>query len=130
MTVSHRMNLRLLAPCAAALALVASLALAPAAGAARVGNTYLALGDSLAYGYHAAQFAEEFPNVKPETFNDGYVNDFDELVNLINAGCPGEGTETMIHGSGHPGFCGGEDAPPFPAVFLHHPYFGTQLQDA
>ena len=104
----------------------------------KVGNTYLALGDSLAYGYHAAQFAEEFPNVKPETFDEGYVNDFDQLVKvfnpnvtLINDGCPGEGTETMVHGSPLAGFCGGEDAPPFPYVFLHHPYSTrTQLEDA
>jgi lysophospholipase L1-like esterase len=119
------------------MALLASLTLAPAAGAARVGSTYLALGDSLAYGYHAAQFKEEFPNVKAESFNDGYVNDFDGLVklfnpnvNLINDGCPGEGTETMIHGSGVPGTCGGEDTTPFPDVWLHHPYAGSQLADA
>ena len=31
----------------------------PVAGARGVGNTYLALGDSLAYGYHQAQFQEE-----------------------------------------------------------------------
>jgi len=29
------------------------------AGAAQIGSTYLALGDSLAYGYHAAQFKRE-----------------------------------------------------------------------
>jgi lysophospholipase L1-like esterase len=120
------------------MAVVGALTLAPAASAARVGNTYLALGDSLAYGYHAAQFAEEFPNVKPETFDEGYVDDFDKLVQqfnpnvtLINDGCPGEGTETMIHGSPLRGFCGAEDAPPFPYQFLHHPYSTrTQLEDA
>jgi lysophospholipase L1-like esterase len=138
MSLSHRVKLGLLAPLAAALALVGGLALAPAAGAVKVGSTYLALGDSLAYGYHAAQFAEEFPNVNPETFDEGYVNDFDQVVKLfnpnvtlINDGCPGEGTETMIHGSPAAGFCGGEDAPPFPYIFLHHPYSTrTQLQDA
>lgn len=139
MSVSHRINARVLVPCVAALALMGGLVMAPAAGAAKVGNTYLALGDSLAYGYHAAQFNEELAKgeVNPASFNDGYVNDFDQVVklinpkvNLINDGCPGEGTETFLHGSGHPGFCGGEDAAPFPAVFLHHPYFGTQLEDA
>jgi lysophospholipase L1-like esterase len=138
MSVSHRVNLRLLAPLAAALALVGTLAFAPAAGAVKVGNTYLALGDSLAYGYHAAEFAEEFPHVNPATFEEGYVNDFGQVVKLfnknvklINDGCPGEGTETMIHGSPIAGFCGAEDAPPFPYVFLHHPYSTrTQLEDA
>jgi lysophospholipase L1-like esterase len=142
MALPLRNRVRLLAPCAAALAVVGALALAPAAGAVKVGNTYLALGDSLAYGYHAAQFKEEFPNVKPETFDEGYVDDFAKLVKLfnpnvklINDGCPGEGTETMMHGGGEiPGLgraCGGEDAPPFPYFFLHHPYSTkTQLEDA
>ena len=66
------------------------------------------------------------------------MNDFDQVVKLfnpnvklINDGCPGEGTETMIHGSPIAGFCGGEDASPFPYVFLHHPYSTrTQLEDA
>jgi lysophospholipase L1-like esterase len=139
MPLKHRIQLRLLALCATAAAAGAlALALAPTASAAQVGNTYLALGDSLAYGYHAAQFQEEFPNVKPETFEEGYVNDFYNLVKLfnpnvklINDGCPGEGTETMIHGSGVHGYCGGEDAPPFPDFWLHHPYSTyTQLEDA
>ncbi len=141
MSVFRRTFARLLAPCAAVFVLFGTLALAPSAGATgtvKVGNTYLALGDSLAYGYHRAQFEEEYPHVNPETFDEGYVNDFAQLVKafnpnvkLINDGCPGEGTETMIHGSGVPGFCGGEDASPFPYVFLHHPYStSTQLSDA
>jgi lysophospholipase L1-like esterase len=138
MSLSHRIHPRVVVLCAAVATMAGALALAPSAGAARVGGTYLALGDSLAYGYHAAQFQEEFPNIKPESFNDGYVNDFDQLlklfnpsVQLINDGCPGEGTETMIHGSGVPGFCGGEDTSPFPYVWLHHRYTtATQLSDA
>jgi lysophospholipase L1-like esterase len=121
-----------------ALAVLGALTLAPAASAFHVGNTYLALGDSLAYGFHKAQFEAELPNVKPETFNDGYVDDFNAALKdvnpnltLINDGCPGEGTETMIHGSVLPGFCGGEDTQPFPYVWLHHPYgTRTQLEDA
>ena len=139
MSVSHRLNLRVLLPCVAAVALAGTLALAPAAGATKVGNTYLALGDSLAYGYHAAQFEEELTkgDVNPETFDEGYVNDFEQVVKLfnpsvklINDGCPGEGTETFMHGNGHAGTCGGEDAEPFPDFFLHHVYHGTQREDA
>ena len=143
MSVLHRARVRLVASCAAVLAVVGvgALTLAPSAGAVKVGSTYLALGDSLAYGYHQAKFEEELASghVEPESFNDGYVNDFDQLVKvfnpnvkLINDGCPGEGTETMIHGSVFPGqACGGEDAAPFPYVFLHHPYSTkTQLEDA
>jgi lysophospholipase L1-like esterase len=144
MALPHRIRVCVLVPCAAALAIFGALTLAPAAGAIKAGNTYLALGDSLAYGYHAAQFEEELASghVNPETFDEGYVNDFDEVVKLfnpnvklINDGCPGEGTETMIHGSGVEiagvKFCGGEDATPFPYAYLHHPYStSTQLSDA
>jgi len=123
----------------AAAAGFAALVAAPAASAFRIGNTYLALGDSLAYGYHAKQFKEEFPNIKPETFDNGYVNDFYGLLQflhpgiaLINDGCPGETTETMIHGSGVTGFCaGGPHGIPFPYIWLHHPYqAANQLEDA
>jgi lysophospholipase L1-like esterase len=141
MTVSllYRLPARLLAPGAAILATAAALAFAPTAGAAHVGSTYLGLGDSLAYGFHAAQFAQEFPNVKPETFDEGYVDDFASLLKIthpaltvVNDGCPGETTESMIHGSGIPGFCaGGPHGTPFPYAFLHHPYkTGSQLSDA
>ena len=118
---------------------VCALAFAPAAGAFSVGNTYLALGDSLAYGYHAAQFAGELPNVNPATFDQGYVDDFAAGLHLfnrqlqtINDGCPGETTDSFISGSGLPGYCaGGPHGTPFPYPFLHHPYAaGSQLADA
>jgi lysophospholipase L1-like esterase len=123
-------------------ALAATFALGTAQAAAfKVGNTYLALGDSLAYGFHAKEFKEELAlgKVNPETFDQGYVNDFYNLltlfnpsIKLINDGCPGETTETMIHGSGVPGFCaGGPHGTPFPYAYLHHPYeAASQLEDA
>jgi lysophospholipase L1-like esterase len=142
MSALYRVRARLLV-CVAALAAFGSLALAPAAGANGIGNTYLALGDSLAYGYHQAQFQEELKAkgfVEPANFNDGYVDDFGAALKLlnpklqiINDGCPGETTETMIKGSGvfGPEFCaGGPTGSPFPKAFLHHPYPGTQLEDA
>ncbi len=141
MTALYRVCTRLFA-CVAALAAFGALALAPAAGATGVGSTYLALGDSLAYGYHQAQFQEELKEkgfVNPANFNDGYVDDFGATLKLLNPklqivndGCPGETTETMIKGSGvGPGFCaGGPTGSPFPKAFLHHSYPGTQLEDA
>jgi len=138
-SVLNRIPARLLVSCAAVLAAAAALTFVPSAGAARVGSTYLALGDSLAYGFHEAQFAEEFPNVKPATFEEGYVDDFADLLKLVNPkltlindGCPGETTESLIHGSGINGFCaGGPHGTPFPYAFLHHPYKGSsQLADA
>jgi lysophospholipase L1-like esterase len=128
--------------CVAALAAFGALALAPAAGASGVGSTYLALGDSLAYGYHQAQFQEELKTkgfVEASNFNDGYVDDFGATLKLLNPklkvvndGCPGETTETMIKGSGvGSAFCaGGPTGSPFPKAFLHHSYPGTQLEDA
>lgn len=130
----------LLALCLAAVSL-AVLVFASAAGASQIGSTYLALGDSLAYGYHAAQFKSELEKgtVEPATFNDGYVDDFGAVLKLahpglqtVNDGCPGETTETLIDGSGIPGYCaGGPTGTPFPYAFLHHPYTqASQLADA
>ena len=142
MTALYRSCARWFA-CALALTALGALALAPAAGAKGVGSTYLALGDSLAYGYHQAQFEEELEAkgyVEPANFNDGYVDDFGAALGLlnprlktINDGCPGETTETMIEGSGvyGPEYCaGGPTGSPFPKAFLHHAYPGTQLEDA
>src|ERR1039458_7691267 len=103
------------------------------------------LGDSRAYGYHAAQFEEELSKtgtVNPANFNKGYVDDFaaglkviNPKLQVINDGCPGETTETLIKGSGVPGYCAGGATNPkglFPDIFLHHPYTagGSQLADA
>lgn len=106
----------------------------------RSGGTYLALGDSLAYGYHQALFQSEEPNVDPSTFDHGYVNDFGYVLGLfhpglqiVNDGCPGGTTDSLINGSGVPGFCGpgGPLGSFFPYVWLHHPYNApSQLQDA
>lgn len=130
---------RLLA-CFVALSAFVGLALAPAAGAAgRIGSTYLALGDSLAYGYQQAKFAAELPSVNPASFNTGYVDDFAAGLSffhpglqVVNDGCPGETTDTLLHGSGIAGYCaGGAHGTPFPYVWLHHPYAAsTQIGDA
>jgi lysophospholipase L1-like esterase len=149
MSVLHSVRTRLLVCCVASIAALGALVLAPSAGAAKIGNTYLALGDSLAYGYHAAQFKEELAKgegtciaagicIKPASFNDGYVDDFgaalkfaNPKLQIINDGCPGETTDAFIKGSGIPGFCSNFPAnTPFPDVWLHHPYTGSQLEDA
>ncbi len=164
MSALYRIRPRLLAAVVALVALVA-LALVPAAGARGTGNlrhlghiwhaghhgvgqaghaesTYLALGDSLAYGYHQAQFQEELKEkgyVDAANFDHGYVDDFGTALGwwqhglkIVNDGCPGETTETMIKGSGAgTEYCaGGPTGTPFPKAFLHHSYPGTQLEDA
>jgi lysophospholipase L1-like esterase len=145
MSVLSHARTRLLVCCVAATAALGALAFAPAAGAAKVGSTYLALGDSLAYGYHQAQFQSELKSkgfVEPATFNDGYNDVFAGILKFVNPkleyindGCPGETTETFIHGPGAPytgAYCaGGPTGTPFPYVWLHHPYTtSSQLEDA
>lgn len=65
--------------------------------------TYLATGDSLAFGYSQQLFNENFPTEDPKAFEHGYVNDFFKLEqatakgwHLVNNGCPGETTDSMI----------------------------------
>ncbi len=125
------------------IAAIGSLAFTATAGAVNIGKTYLALGDSLAYGYHAAQFKHELETkgyVEPSTFDAGYVDDFATALKIFNPrlqviddGCPGETTETFINGSGVAGYCaGGPTGTPFPYAFLHHSYapYSSQLADA
>lgn len=141
-SVSSPSLTRLLTCCLAALIALSALVFAASASAAKIGSTYLALGDSLAYGYHAALFKSELEkgSVEPSTFDKGYVDDFGAVLKLanpslqiINDGCPGETTETFIDGSGLPGYCaGGPTGTPFPYVYLHHSYspHASQLADA
>lgn len=93
--------------------------------------TYLALGDSLAFGFQQARFNSLFPNEDPAAFDTGYVDDLaavlrlrDPRLQLVNDGCPGETTDSFIAGP-----CQYQLA--FP---LHHPYVGgsgsSQLSDA
>jgi len=141
MSVLNRVHASLLV-CVAAIATVGALMLAPTAGASKLGSTYLALGDSLTYGYHKAQFLSEYPKVNAANYTDGYATDFAGVLKVanpklqfINDGCPGETSETFINGPGAPytgAYCaGGPTGEPFPYVWLHHPYTGnSQLADA
>lgn len=109
----------------------------PASGHPGIGHgpgrpsSYLALGDSLAFGYSQAKFESLLPTEPPSAYNTGYVDDFAHLLKLgnpklevINDGCPGETTESFIKGP-----CEYQLAYP-----LHHPYVGgpasSQLSDA
>jgi lysophospholipase L1-like esterase len=97
----------------------------------RLQQTYLALGDSLAFGYSKAKFEDLYPNENPADFETGYVNDFGDVLRffqpglqIVNDGCPGETTESFIKGP-----CAYQLAYP-----LHHPYSAgpdsAQLTDA
>ncbi len=108
-----------------------TLYLAPTAGASNGQRSYLALGDSLAFGYSQAKFNSLFPNENPAAYNTGYVDDFAKVLRflnprlqVVNDGCPGETTDSFINGPCQ-----------YQLLFpLHHPYSGgptsSQLSDA
>src|SRR5271155_620523 len=146
MSILHRGWARLLV-CAAAIATVGALAFTPTAGAAPIvtGSTYLALGTSLTYGYHAKQFSEELASkgfAEAKNYEENFVNDFGAELKILqpqlqitNLGCPGETTETFLNGPGAPytgSYCeGGPTGTPFPNAFLHKPYtHNTQMEEA
>jgi lysophospholipase L1-like esterase len=87
------------------------------------GPNYLALGDSLAYGYQAALFNSQLPSVNPATFNFGYADLFAAHMSktLTNYGCPGETSDSFINGGPAPGTCAHLPSP-FPYSFLHSTY--------
>jgi lysophospholipase L1-like esterase len=139
-----RTHFRPLAGFAMLATVIAGVWLAPAAGAfgpphrgpherGHQGRqlSYLALGDSLAFGYQQAKFNSLFPNEDPAAFDTGYVDDFGRVLRffertpqIVNDGCPGETTDSFINGP-----CQYQLS--FP---LHHPYVGgrssSQLSDA
>ena len=89
---------------------------------------YLALGDSLAFGYQQFKFNADYPTENPADFRTGYVEDFSAMlrnvkpgINTVNFGCPGESTLSFIKG------------PCYYASFgfrPHNAYSGSQLQAA
>ncbi|MCL2769539.1 MAG: SGNH/GDSL hydrolase family protein [Solirubrobacterales bacterium] len=113
---------------AVAIAAVCAMAAAPAGaeehghghgrGHGHVRGTYLALGDSLAFGYSQAKFEALAPQDPAAAFDTGYVDDFArflkrfEHVQVVNDGCPGETTESMMKA------CAYQEA----GLPLHHPY--------
>jgi lysophospholipase L1-like esterase len=86
---------------------------------------YLALGDSLAYGYQQSKFSAGLP---PPGFNTGYVDVFAARlrpirpnISVVNYGCPGETTTSFIAGPCFFTTLGGA---------LHDPFTGSQLDAA
>jgi lysophospholipase L1-like esterase len=87
---------------------------------------YLALGDSLAFGYQEVKF--DFATYNPAQFNTGYVDDFFAMlqdirpnIQVVNYGCPQETSTTLI-------------VAPCPflkyGLPLHETYSGSQLDAA
>jgi hypothetical protein len=158
----------------AALAVLVTVFLAPSSAGATtfpVKEQYLALGDSLAFGYSLQLYheGEAVGFEDPEMFEHGYANDLlkvlkgkatklESNVKLVNDGCPGETTDSLIGSNasliatlnaalkttqtknGLPPVTG-EAACAYQAAWnglkkvgvggpLHHPYSGSQLEDA
>jgi len=90
---------------ALALALSA-LVLAPVASAKVTPpvTTYLAAGDSNAFGYTQQKFEENEPNEAPKYFADNYPNEYakktlkkeNKGIVVVNNGCPGETTDSFF----------------------------------
>lgn len=86
---------------------------------------YLALGDSVTYGYQASRIV---PGFTADDFDTGYVDEFatrlrsiQPTLQVVNYGCPGESSTTFI-GGGCP-----VALTSFP---LHDPFSGSQLDAA
>jgi lysophospholipase L1-like esterase len=85
---------------------------------------YLALGDSMAYGF---QPTKAKPGARPSDFDTGYVDIFAARlrklaprIEVVNYGCPGE--STLSFGRSCPAVAEG--------IKLHDPYRGSQLEAA
>jgi lysophospholipase L1-like esterase len=85
---------------------------------------YLALGDSMTYGFQP----DKAPGARPSAFDTGYVDVFasrlrklSPKIRVVNYGCPGESTVTFTRG----GCVGLADG-----FKLHDPFRGPQLKAA
>ena len=128
---------------AAVLAMLAGAASAEAAAPAKPNTprkVYLALGDSLAFGYQQAKVIANLPNPSPTLFNTGYVNVFQfgssltsstgfnaryPGVQTVNLGCPGETSSTLLNATNSTTGCA---TYPF-SIHVNHPG-QTQIQKA
>jgi lysophospholipase L1-like esterase len=87
---------------------------------------YLSLGDSFAYGYQAQRFQNQLATgVLDPTAFPGYTAPVGNALGarageleVDNLGCPGESTASFLA------------ACPFPSVWMHTPYTGSQLSAA
>jgi lysophospholipase L1-like esterase len=107
---SRRSQARLVGCCMALVLALTAMVFAPAAanaaGAAPATTTYLALGDSISFGYTQERFNIHYPTESPSYFDEGFTNDFvkdlgkgSELgksIRLVNDACPGETSNGLI----------------------------------
>jgi lysophospholipase L1-like esterase len=97
----------------------------PATSTASPKGYYLALGDSITYGYQPTRAR---PGARASTFDTGFVDVFASRlrnvapgITVVNYGCPGESTVTFVRG-GCPAFAD--------HIELHDAFRGSQLKAA
>ncbi len=106
---SIRSRGRLIGCCVALALALTALVLAPVtAGAAEAPEqkTYLAVGDSISFGYSQQKFNENYPSEAPSFFEEGVVNQTNKLLQKstelgkgstpVNYACPGETSNGLI----------------------------------
>ena len=104
---------RMLGLCIGLALTLCAVVLAPASASAKefkpvaeTTTTYLALGDSISFGYTEEKFKIHEPNDSPSFFEEGFTNDFakdltkgreiGKSVRLVNDACPGETSNGLI----------------------------------
>jgi len=106
---SVRSRGRLIGCCLALALALSALVFAPvAANAAEPpeGKTFLALGDSISFGYSQQKFNENYPSEPPSYFEAGVINQANKLlsgkeelgkgITPVNYACPGETSNGLI----------------------------------
>jgi lysophospholipase L1-like esterase len=116
---------RLIGCCVAVALALSALVFAPAAANATetATNTYMALGDSISFGYQQERFNVNFPNEAPSYFEGGVANSFAKLLGgkeevgkglvTVNNACPGETSNGLI--GENPAIGGKESTEPRPS---------------
>jgi lysophospholipase L1-like esterase len=122
-----------LASTAIAITLTGSAA-APADAGARHGGGYLALGDSVAFGYRPGAVTPVSDYLNAANFR-GYAENYASLrgLRLANASCPGETTGSMLKIGAQSNGCENSVGSPVgyrTAFPLHVSYVGTQIDYA
>ncbi len=106
--VSFREHGRLIGFCTALVLMLSAFVLAPVAANAQepTTTTYLALGDSISFGYTEERYDNHYPTESPSFFEEGFTNDFakdlakssevGKSIRLVNDACPGETSNGLI----------------------------------
>ena len=106
-TVPFRSRVRLIV-CAVAVVALSAMLFAPVAANAETPTTttYLALGDSITFGYTEEKFNINYPNEAPSYFEEGFDNFFNKDLEkteevgkgstIVNDACPGETSNGLI----------------------------------